>query len=79
MQRTFDTGAVIRVEIADAFHHMIELGTGELLVAQNDFILYKARRGHASEIENDFEQIVAVIRLFHGMADVRGEHVEQGV
>ena len=75
MQCALDARAVIGIECAHALDNVIEFGAGEFRVAQNDFIFNKARRGDSSEVEDDFEEQVAVIRLFHGVSDVGGEDV----
>lgn len=79
MESPLDACAVVRVEVADALDNVIQFGAGEFGVAQHDLILDKARGGHASEVEDDFEEQIAVVRLFHGVTDIGGKHVEEGV
>jgi hypothetical protein len=79
MERTLDARPIIRIEVANALHNVVKLGAGQLFTAEYDFIFNEARGGDAPEVKDDFEQIVAVVRLFHSVADVRREHVEQGV
>lgn len=79
MKSPFDACAVVRVEGADAFDDVVEFGARQFRARKHDFIFNKARGGNASEVEDDFEEQVAVVRLFDGVADVRGENVEEGV
>ena len=79
MQCALDARAVIRVEISDAFHDMVKFGAGEFRARKHDLIFNKTRSGNASEVEYDFEEQVAVVCLFHRVADVRREHIEEGV
>ena len=79
MKSPFDACAVVRVESADAFDHVVEFGARQFRARKHDFIFDKARGGNTSEVEDDFEEQVAVIRLFHRVTDVGGQNVEEGV
>ncbi len=79
MQRALDTGAVIRVELTRALIDVVELGAGHLGLADVDLAVYKTRGGDASQIKDDLEQVVAVVRLLHRVADVERENIEKRV
>ena len=79
MESPLDACAVVRVESANALDHVIEFGASQFRARKHNFILDKARGGNASEVEDDFEEQVTVIRLFDRVTDVRGKHVEEGV
>ena len=78
MQGALDAGAVIRVELAGALVHVVDLRRRHLRLAQDDLAVHKARRGHTAQIEDDLEQVLAVVRLFHSLADIAGQDTEQG-
>ncbi len=78
MQRALDAGAVVGIELAGALIHVIDLGPRHFRVAQGDLALHIARSGHAAQVQDDFEQVLAVVRFFHRAADIRGENFEQG-
>jgi len=77
MQRAFDTRAVIRIELSCALVHVIDLAARDLGLTQNDLTIHKPDGGDSSQIQNDLEQIFAVVRLFHRMADIKREDIEQ--
>ena len=79
MESPLDACAVVRVESADALDNVVEFGARQFRTRKHDFIFDKARGGDASEVEDDFEEQVAVVRLFDRVTDVRGENVEEGV
>ena len=79
MKCALDACAVVRVEITDAFDNVIKFSARQFRARKHDFIFDKTRGGNASEVEDDFEEQVAVVRLFDRVTDVRGKHVEEGV
>ena len=79
MESPLDACTVVRVERSDAFHNVVEFGARQFGARKHDFIFDKTRGGNASEVEDDFEEQVAVVRLFDRVTDVRRKHVEEGV
>jgi hypothetical protein len=75
---TLEAGAVVRVEVADAFHYMVKFGAGEFLAAERDLAFNETRAGHAAKIEDDLEQVVAIVCLFNSVPDIYRQDVEQG-
>ena len=61
MQRALDAGAVVGVERADAVVHVVDLLARDLVLAQDNFMLDEAGGRHAAQVEDDLEQVVAVI------------------
>ncbi len=55
VQGAFQPGPVIGVEIADTLDDAIDVLVGDFLVAEFDLTLDEAGRGHASQVEDDFE------------------------
>ena len=79
MKRALHAGAVVRVEIADALGDVVEVGAGHFFRVEHDLFLHEARGGHASEVEDDFEQVFFLVGGLNRMADRRGKHVQHGV
>jgi hypothetical protein len=75
----FESGAIVRVKVADPFHDMIEFGAGQFLIVQESLAFNEARGREASEIENDFQQVIGIIRFFNGAPNIGWKHVEEGV
>ena len=72
MQGAFHAGAVVGVELADAFGDVVYFGAGDFLCRKRNFAVHKAGGGDSSEVNDDFEQFFAVVRLFYRMANVGG-------
>src|SRR5688500_1997152 len=79
MKSTFDTSTVIRVELAHAFIHVVKFGARYFCFAQFELAVHKTDGGDASQVQNDLEQVLAVVCFFHRMADVEREDIEERV
>ncbi len=79
MQGALDAGAVVGVELADALHHMVQLGVRDLFVDQHHLALDVTRRGHTAQVEDDLKQVVVIVGLMHGRDNLLGQDAEQGV
>ncbi len=55
VQRAFDAGAVVRVELTDALIDIIDLGPRDFRLADIEFIIHKARSGDSPQVEDDFQ------------------------
>lgn len=71
-------GAVVGVEGANALGNVIDLSVGDFLVEQRNFAVHKRADGIPSQVNDDLQQFVAVVRLLDRMADVRRQYVQQG-
>ena len=76
MQRSFDAGPVIGIELSGALIHIIDLGPRHFGIAQCDLALHIAGRRDAAQVEDDLEQVLAVVRFLHRATDIRGQHIE---
>ncbi len=79
MQGAFDTSTVVRVKFAHAFIHVVQFSTRYFSFAQREFAVHKTDRGDAPQVQNDLEQVLAVVCFFHRMADVKRENIEESV
>ena len=61
VQGAFQAGAVIRVELADALHHVVQVGVVDFDRGEHDLGIDKAGRGEAPQVQDHFQQVVAVI------------------
>ncbi len=72
MQGAFEAGAVVGVKVADARHHIIDVGVLNLNLAELRFAMNKTRHRHPSQIQHNFDQVVAVVGPQHRLGDGRG-------
>ena len=79
MQGSLNTGTIICIKRAYALVHVIDLNAGHLVIAQGDFAFHKTGGWHTPEVQNDLEEIIAVVDLLYCVADVVREHVQQGI
>ena len=75
MKCALHTGAVVGVERANALCNMVDLSTGDLSVEQRNFTVHKAGSGNTTEVDDDLQQFLAVVRLLHGVTDIGGEDI----
>jgi len=78
VQGALHARAVVGVKLADALGNVVNVGAGDFFYRKRDFALDKTRGGDTSEVNDDFQQFFAVVRFFHGVANIKGENVEQG-
>src|SRR6185503_5554572 len=79
MKCALDTGAVIRVKLAHAFIHVVQFGARYFGLAQFKLAIHKTDGGDAPQIQNDLEQVLAIVCFFHRMADVKREDIEESI
>ncbi len=79
VQRALDAGAVVGVELARAVVHVVDLGPRHLDLAQSDLAVHKARRRHAPQVQDDLQQVFAVVRLLHGRPDICRQNIQEGL
>ena len=79
MKGAFDTGAVIRVELAHAFIHIVNFSARYFRFAQFKLAVHKTDSGDAPQVQNDLKQVLAIVCLFHRMADVERKNIEESV
>jgi hypothetical protein len=79
VERALHAGAVVGVEGTDALGDVVDLCAGDLFVREDDFTFDKAGGGQPPKVNDDLQQVVAVVRLFHGVTNVGGEDVQKGV
>ena len=69
VQRPLDARPVVRPERADVLRDVFEVVVVDLTVAENDGVIGKPRLRRPSEIENDFEKLVAVFPVYQPFRD----------
>jgi hypothetical protein len=79
MQRTFHSGAVIGIECTDALGDMVDICPRDLLIGERQFVFHITRRRQAAKINDDLDQFVTVVDLFHGVTKISGEDVQKNV
>ncbi len=79
VQRALDAGAVVRVELADAFIDVCDVFCCDLRFTQHHFALDIACRGDTPEVNDDLEQPVVIVRLVNRVNYGFREYVKEGV
>ena len=79
MERALHAGAIVGVKVTNAFGDVVDFCAADFFVEQCNFTVHKAGGGNAAEVNDDLQQFLAVVRLFHGMTDVCREDVQKDV
>ncbi len=79
VQRAFDAGAVVGVELADARHDKFDILAGDLAFEQHAFAVDVARRRHAPDIEDHLHQLVEAVDLRQALDDGRRQGAEHHI
>ncbi len=79
VQGAGDAGAVVGVELADLLDHVLDLACRDLRLAQHHLAVRVAGSGHAPQVEDHLQQVVAPPDCLHGGADVGGKDGHEGV
>ena len=79
MQGALDARAVITGELADAGDHVAQILFADLAGAQPQLVIDETRFGQPAQIHDDFQQVVALVRLAQGPLDRWGQHLQQSI
>ena len=77
MQRSFDAGAVVGAEIADAGDDHLQVFGGDLGIAEVDLSVPKARFRQATQIHHDFNEVGSAVGFLQGKLDAFRQDCEQ--
>ena len=69
MEGAFDAGPVVGPERADVLGDVFEVGMVDLPVAEDNGVIGEAGLRRASEVEDDFEKLVAVLSIYESFGD----------
>ncbi len=78
MQGALNAGAVVGVKFAGTLIHEIDLGAGDLVPAEDHLSIHVTGSGHAPQVQDDLQQVIAVVGLFDRAADIFRKHRKQG-
>src|SRR5215467_3774728 len=77
MQRPLDAGTVVVAELSNTARHVLQVGLGDRLAAQEDLAARYARLRLAAKIEDDLEQPCRICPLVEGVVQVRRQRLRQ--
>ena len=79
MQRALHAGAVVGVEVAGHRVDGVDVRAHDFALQQTLLITGEARRGHAAEVEHDFDQFVGGFKAVEGLLQLRRQDFAQFV
>ena len=79
MQRALHAGAVVRVEVADHSVDGVDVRVCDFSLQQALLALREAGRGHAPEVQHDFDQVVGGAQAVKGLLQLRRQDFAQSV
>ena len=77
MQGSLDAGAIIFAKLPNALHNIVDFDLGDFVLAQVCLVIGVARFGPASQVQDDFEQLVELVSPPQRFANVLRQHIHQ--
>ena len=78
VQRALDAGAVVVAKFPNPPDSKRQIVSRDHLLTENDVALWKASRWNPPEIEDNLEQIRALVKAVYRLDNTRGERGEKG-
>jgi hypothetical protein len=79
VQRALDACAVIVTKLTDMRHEVFDVALGYLTLAEHDLTARETRFRHASQVHDNFQELVRIRPVSYRLADVRGKGIEKDV
>jgi len=77
VQGALEPGAVVGVKFANVFHHKIQFFARHFTPAQFFFTVHKTGSWNATQVKDNFQQVIRIIKLYHRFTNVRRQHFQK--